>query len=74
MMFGVQYFVLDAHAFEQTRQPLGLGNRDGANEHGLAFFCSALISFAALRNFSSSGAVDHIRVFEADHRPVGGSP
>ena len=41
VILGVQHFVLDAHLLENAGEPLGLLDRDGADQHRLALLVAA---------------------------------
>ena len=54
VILRVQDLVPDAHLLQKRRQSLGFFDRNGANQHRPSLSFRSLISFAALRNFSSS--------------------
>ena len=72
MVLGVQDFVLHAHLLEDAGEMLGLFDRDGAHQHRLALGVVLLDLLGGVAELLFLGAVDHVLVFQADHRAVGG--
>ena len=73
MILGVQHLVPDAHPLQDAGELLGLLHRDGAHQHRLALGVVLLDFLGGVAELLLLGAVDDVRVFLADHRPVGGN-
>ena len=68
VILGVEDFVLDAHALQDGGELLGLLDRDGAHQHGLAVFVEFLDFLGGVAELLLLGAVDDVLKFLADQR------
>ena len=71
VILGVQHLVPDTHLFQDGRQVFALLHRDGAHQHGLPLGVVLLDFLGRVAELLHFGAVDHVRVFFADHGFVG---
>ncbi|GAA3310416.1 hypothetical protein GCM10020219_016030 [Nonomuraea dietziae] len=70
VVLGVEHLVLDALAGQQLRQPLGLLDRGGADEDGLARLVALGDVLDDRLELGVLGPVDQVGLVLADHRPV----
>ena len=70
VLLGVEDLVVDAPALQEIGEVLGLLDRDGADEHGLAFRLALGDLLGDGLELGALGAIDEIVVVVADHRPV----
>ena len=73
VVLGVQDDVPDAFALQKLREQLGFLDRRGAHQHGLLLLVQARDFVGDGVYFSFVGAVDHVRVLDAEHAAVGGN-
>ena len=71
VILGVEHDVLRALLLEHARQPLGLLNRNGADQRRTSFFLALDDVVDDGRPFFALGAVDQVGLFDARHDAVG---